>query len=379
MAVSPTELQVAAGARPEPRTHIQFLDGIRGISALYVVLHHAWLESASCLPVGLHSALGFLSYGRFAVSVFIVLSGYVLMKPIAESKNGRFKHGNVGYFYRRSRRIVPPYYAALAVSIVLVWLARASHLHVSEFDVLTPSTVLSHLFLIHNLNMAWYQAIDAPMWSVATEFQIYFVFALILLPVWRRVGTVPVTICAFVLGLSPLLLGKLHLPTFFWASPWFLGLFGFGMLAACAEWSDRPADQNLRLPWAVICITALLAYSAIYTLKPAWAELHEWPMDTLAGLCAIGLMGHYARIAHKNAKSPLLMRLLQSRIALGLGVFSYSLYLMHLPVMAFIDKIAAAHLTGNALAAVIWCVSMPASIGASWALYIAIERYFQNK
>ena len=65
-------------AQPESR-RVVGLDGIRGLAALFVVVHHCWLMSFHGYPSNTGpSWLGFLLYGHFAVVVFITLSGFSL-------------------------------------------------------------------------------------------------------------------------------------------------------------------------------------------------------------------------------------------------------------------------------------------------------------
>ena len=72
-------------ARPASRLH--GLDGIRGVAALFVVLHHCWLLSFPGYPSDTGPWwLGWLIYGHFAVVVFIVLSGFSL--SIAPARSG---------------------------------------------------------------------------------------------------------------------------------------------------------------------------------------------------------------------------------------------------------------------------------------------------
>ena len=105
-----------------PRVKLLFLDGMRGLTALYVLLFHLYI------PAGLSSAvqhgLSWLRFGHYAVGVFIVLSGYSLMLPVARSQDGRIPGGVVDFFKRRARRILPPYYAAIVCSLGILFLAR---------------------------------------------------------------------------------------------------------------------------------------------------------------------------------------------------------------------------------------------------------------
>ena len=82
---------------------------------------------------------------------------------------------------RRARRILPPYYAALLLSIAVIVLYNglASRLGLGQrIDeaALEPGSVISHLLLVHNVSFDWVFRINGPLWSVATEWQIYWLF-----------------------------------------------------------------------------------------------------------------------------------------------------------------------------------------------------------
>jgi peptidoglycan/LPS O-acetylase OafA/YrhL len=112
-------------AKEAPRLRLEFLDGLRGLAALYVVFHHVSLFSPSSpnpsilLHVFIKLYTHVLAFGHQAVVVFIVLSGYVLMLPVARTQDGHMPKGVWDYFKRRARRILPPYYAALILSFLL--------------------------------------------------------------------------------------------------------------------------------------------------------------------------------------------------------------------------------------------------------------------
>src|SRR6185369_3527958 len=126
--------------------HLDFLDGVRGCAALYVVAHHAMLN----LPPATLSADSLMrrafALGHFSVDVFIVLSGFCLMLPVLR------RPGHVGlwpFIGRRAVRILPTYYAALLVSLVLIdtVIGRPSGTH---WDVSLPVTerdIALHLML----------------------------------------------------------------------------------------------------------------------------------------------------------------------------------------------------------------------------------------
>ena len=102
-------------ATPPARLRLNHVDGLRALAALYVVLHHIWLDGRP--EDRAHDWGSWLRHGHFAVTLFIVLSGYCLMLPVVRG-DGTLRGGIVPYL-KRARRILPPYYAALGVTILL--------------------------------------------------------------------------------------------------------------------------------------------------------------------------------------------------------------------------------------------------------------------
>ncbi len=185
---------VPAARTPAPALHINFLDGLRGLAALYVVFVHFLDMDRDGLAHWQLRLASLAQAGHSSVTLFIVLSGFSLMLPVARAADGTLKGGTAGFLKRRARRILPPYYAALALSLLGLLLTPAGlaflrgardPLFLAE---LSAPAILTHLLLLHNLSFAWGHKINLALWSVATEWQIYFVLPFVLLPVWRRLG-----------------------------------------------------------------------------------------------------------------------------------------------------------------------------------------------
>src|ERR671935_2310538 len=94
-----------------PRERLAGLDGVRGLAALFVVVHHVFLRAFPGYPVDRAPfwAAWFI-YGRFAVVVFIVLSGFSL--ALSPARNGWRLDGVSRFASRRGPRIPPPHRAA---------------------------------------------------------------------------------------------------------------------------------------------------------------------------------------------------------------------------------------------------------------------------
>jgi peptidoglycan/LPS O-acetylase OafA/YrhL len=323
---------------------LRYLDGLRGLAALYVVLFHAYQEadpdlSGSQFSIALQSATRWLTHGRFSVAVFIVLSGYCLMLPVVRSADRRLRGGFWQYLKRRSQRILPPYYAALILSLALFIVIPGSlygrmGMHWAfAHPVFTPGNLLSHAALVHNLHPDWVFKINGPLWSVATEWQIYFLFAALLLPLWRSIGLPFTVVIAIGLGLIP----HFFLPNLLEESSfWYFGLFALGMAAASINFSTQPQSVwcATHIPWGKLG-GGLLAVAIGVRI---WNGLSPWHgrviEDCLAGVAIACLLVAWTNQQTRELSPPSrVLNLLRSRWATSLGAFSYSLYLIHLPVL----------------------------------------------
>lgn len=101
----------------ENRFRLEYLDGLRGLAALYVVAHHVGIHvSFMKLESPIARCLWrIFDAGSLAVTVFIALSGYCLMLPVVRRVDGSLPGGFLKYIGRRAKRILPPYYLAILV------------------------------------------------------------------------------------------------------------------------------------------------------------------------------------------------------------------------------------------------------------------------
>ncbi len=143
------------------RVRLAFLDGLRGCAALYVVFYHVYhpLSHYGPLQFPANWLIGWAAAGRYAVAVFIVLSGFVLMLPVTRHPQRALNGGVFGFLMRRARRILPPYYAALLLSVLLIALGepllRDPALYgFSLLPAVDADSLISHVVLTHNLDRA---------------------------------------------------------------------------------------------------------------------------------------------------------------------------------------------------------------------------------
>ena len=324
----------AAPATPATATtrpgRVVGLAGIRGLAALFVVLNHiferAWVGNRAY-----HAPFwaGWMLYGRFAVIVFIALSGFSL--GLGPARSGwRFK--SIGtYAHRRAWRILPPYWAALGFSLVMTWFVLAQ----PGWPVPNGKSVVVYGLLVQDAfaqgHHAGFWAAGSPnraFWSIAIEAQLYVLLPLLLLLV-RRVSARAMVglVAAIVVTIG--LLGP-HVPLMNSAlvkfTPDLAVLFAVGLLAAgIVTASERTRSR----PWAGYALAATVPVIALMVVKgPTWSNLNLFWLD-LAWAPAIGCF--LAAIATSRPRP--VVRFLDSRLPRSLGSCSYSLYLTHVPIV----------------------------------------------
>ena len=160
------------------RGWIPEIEALRGVAIGLVVLFHAeglimqhspWVPRASTL-------LGsFISGGHTGVTLFFVLSGFLLAPPFLKEAMGGPAVARRTYFTRRVRRIVPLYYLFVAIASVSAVGLTWQLLRVIPFLFFVSSVV--SFFVVHPLPNLW--PWSGVWWSLATEVQFYLLLPLL--------------------------------------------------------------------------------------------------------------------------------------------------------------------------------------------------------
>jgi len=253
----------------------------------------------------------FLSGGYESVSVFFVLSGFLL--TIAIRRDLRAQEFNLRqYFVRRAARIYPLYYVLLAITFLL-----------SPQIVHWQNVLLIHAFF----NSAVFQGIP-PAWTLTIEESFY-----VLLPpaIWLclKIGQSNglVIWCLGLLG-AGFFLVALHIPDFVISLQfmWSRTIFGrfpiFAIGVACAFLYEQRKQWPLSM--LIVFIIALLSATCLSVLETLGLDFQLG--DILVGLAAGGVI---LGLASDNR----LTRFLGNRYFVYLGLISYALYLIHLSAL----------------------------------------------
>ena len=341
--------------------HIVFLDAIRGIAIALVFSFHSLsasfgfdhLEWAGWLR-DFHAPAAFLALlpatlGWSGVAVFFVVSGFCIHLSHARSRQKSFKV----FFIRRFFRIYPPYLIALAVFAFVVPWTRLK----AGWAADAPQ-FLSHAFLVHNFDDRYYFGVNPAFWSIAVEVQLYVLYP-VLLWLARRAGWSGALWMTGVaeIGLR-LLSGGLDTmrgaplprwvtgdPVYFWFS-WALG-------AALAE--NYLKKQPIIMRRIPIAVWPPLIFAA-YLLRPAF-EL----CFVLIACCTANVMAWF--LTHPGAGRSTAWPSRHMRFA---GKLSYSIYLIHQPILWAVPIVVGRYLVGSELPP----LAAYASCAASWGLVL---------
>jgi peptidoglycan/LPS O-acetylase OafA/YrhL len=377
---------------PSPKTNtLPFLDGLRGLAALYVVIFHArWLmwegftEGFSRhperygLPARLiaYASLVFY-YGHQAVIFFFVLSGFVIhlryARALHADPDARFDL--LPYLRRRVRRLYPVLIVTILLTFVLDSIGRAAGFSVYEsrtiytlINDVRPAFDLGRLLNVIALVPAapeW--GSNLPLWSLRYEWAFYLLYPFLWL-VFRRSTPLATFILIIVSALS------------FVPGLW----YGEGLRRVAASmiiwWCGALLAEvyigRIRLRLARVAPLALLLIVLPFSVEPFF-RMDETLRDVLWGLAFMGVLA--GLLALQRAGRLFLPRLLE-RLR-GLGAFSYTLYATHFPILFLIGGWLIARSGDGVLPQTYeWIgIGTVICVVVAWALHFIVERPFAGR
>ncbi|MFF1382755.1 acyltransferase family protein [Arthrobacter sp. NPDC058288] len=360
--------------RTKPGQRLKSLDGLRGVAALVVVVYHIALTSPSIAALYLHPSgtspttvewlffytpLHLVWAGREAVVIFFVLSGFVLALPALQGRPTIW----ASYYPRRIARLYIPAIASLCFAFAtVVLLPRVVNPVSSEWvnDHSTSPNGLMQVILGSSL-MGGAGGLNTPLWSLRWEVLFSLLLPLYIL-VARKWGSLiwvkaTILIAATVVGGQTGMLG---------GALTFLPVFGLGVLMASK--TDRIADIGKRLgawSWAATCALTVLLLTSQWTLGGVVDDLESFRAVS-TGLISIGACLAVFTCAYFRPA----VRALETPVVRRLGTISFSLYLVHEPIV--IGSIIA--LGGNPPLWLAYAVAIPAALAVATAFYWLIEK-----
>jgi peptidoglycan/LPS O-acetylase OafA/YrhL len=345
---------VTPGARMDVAYHTRRIDiqALRGVAVLIVVLYHL--------------KLGGVAAGYLGVDIFFVISGFLITDMVARAiRRGEFSVRE--FYFRRARRLLPAAYTTLlATALLAPWFLNQRELRDFGAQVLGALTFTGNIVLWQQSGYFEGAADLKPLlhvWSLAVEEQYYFVLPALLLwlgPRRWRAGLALLLLASLALCL----LGSYFKPVAtFYLLPTRAWEMLIGSLAALCQPAAPAAAAALAGPNRALRL--LFAPSLLcLLLLPLWPLPGGHP-----GLNAALVCGATAVIILRS--HPALEQSRPSRLLAGLGDLSYSLYLVHWPIIAFI-KNAWMGDAPQVPATLTWSALGLSLLGA-WLLYRYVE------
>ncbi|QGU27488.1 acyltransferase family protein [Microbacterium oryzae] len=147
------------------------LDGVRGVAVLLVVLGHI---SGTWAPYA----------GNVGVTLFLVLSGYLITSLLLRERDRYGSISFTGFYMRRVLRLMPALLLVLAVTPILLWIATDARLETYGYPAVVSGLYLADFFQASGVNLGFF----THMWSLAVEEQFYLIWPLLLVGLLGAVG-----------------------------------------------------------------------------------------------------------------------------------------------------------------------------------------------
>jgi len=331
------------------------IDGLRAVSIVCVVLFHLKVPA--------------FPGGYIGVDVFFVISGYLITQIILDELDaGTFSLAR--FYVRRIRRLFPALFVVVAATFIaaMAWFPPELLRNVAR-DTVTTLAAVSNVFFWRAANDYFSANLQStPLlhtWSLSVEEQFYLFWSAGLLALtW--------------LGLRRLL-------------PALVLVAVFVSLAACQVWLTRDANAAFYLmPFRIfelgigaLCLTAERCRSCFVAIDDVafgigiaaivYAAVAFGTTTPFPGLYALVPCIGAALVIYGGARTRLRI-VLSNKVAVGLGLISYSLYLCHWPILIFSDWIF-----GGPYGALGRGAQFAASVAVATLLYFYVERPFRRQ
>lgn len=395
--------------RSNARSRILYLDGLRGFAALMVVLFHYWMAAKKptfiflfgTMPLDLFAPIEY--FGGARVSLFFVLSGFLLYLPFARDEDRRVALGR--WLWQRFRRVAPPYYAAFLLALLPVFAPYyvqevwRSLTHQMPRPIQIGDALLGFpecLYFAHGLVPGKQSPlINGSLWTMTPEVELYLTFPLLVFLarqkwIGKLFGTVAVVVTLSIAYRLYLYATIGHLlqvgsgdemrfltDAYHCLTNSFLGRwteFALGMATAELIAKRRVPSRYLLVP---LCCGLLVLFCL---LRNGWAR--TTPFNSLTD--AVGGMT-FATLLLCCAAMPTVAHLFSARPLTWIGTFAYSLYLVHSPVMSGVQRFlqSVLHIDtdvgGKSMLAINLLVVFPIALGIARLVWWYFERPFLSR
>ena len=301
------------------------IDGLRAIAVGGVILYHAQI-----------SILGYQPFkgGFIGVDIFFVISGYlitsIILKELITTGSFSFK-----YFYeRRIRRILPALLFVMLVSLPFAWmyLFSGSFIDFSKSILYSLGFSSNFYFYFSGQQYGAESGLLKPFlhtWSLSVEEQFYILFPVLLLVTFKyfRKYLIYTLVLGFVVSLGLADWGSRNNPSFnFYVLPTRGWEILAGSILAYIEITQGHRGKNKTLKLIFPSIGLFLIVHSILFFNDETFHPSLYTFSPVLGVCLIIWF---------SSKNELVTKILSTKLFVGIGLISYSLYLWHYPIFAF--------------------------------------------
>ena len=301
------------------------IDGLRAIAVGAVILYHAQITIFGYQP---------FRGGFIGVDIFFVISGYlitsIILKELVTTGTFSFKH----FYERRVRRILPALLFVMLVSLPFAWMYLLPSSFVDFSKSILYSLGFSSNFYFHYSGQQYgaESQLLKPFlhtWSLSVEEQYYILFPIVLLITFKYFRNHLLTILVIGLIIS-LQIADFASRNYSSANFYFLHTRMWELLAgsilAYFEITLGHRSKNKTLNLILPSVGLFLIGNFIIFFNDRIFHPSFFTLSPIIGVCFIIWF---------SSKNGLITKILSTKLFVGIGLISYSLYLWHYPIFAF--------------------------------------------
>ena len=301
------------------------IDGLRAIAVGAVILYHSKINF-------LNSEI--FQGGFIGVDIFFVISGYLITSIILQELKITNDFSFKNFYERRARRILPVLLLVILTSIPFALLILMPGSLVNFSKSVIYSLVFSSNFFFHFSGQIYgaESGLLKPFlhtWSLSVEEQFYIIFPLIIFFLFKRFNKniFSFLIVTFFLSLLIAIWGSKNYPSFY-----FYALFSrgwevlAGSLLAYFEQTLGRRSKKKKINFIFPIIGLILILHSFLFFDDTMRHPSLITISPIIGVCLL--------IWFSN-ENEIITKILSSKIFVGVGLISYSLYLWHYPIFAF--------------------------------------------
>jgi peptidoglycan/LPS O-acetylase OafA/YrhL len=320
---------------------LHFLDGLRGMAAVYVMIGHArWLLWEGYGSYSEHPELysfleklnmyffAFFKYGHQMVMFFFILSGFVIHLKNAQvlKMNSNAEINWMSYYFKRIIRIVPPFFTVLLIGYFIDEIGLLNHFEIyhskTNYDLINNNihanhgliNLLGNVFFLGGITYpVW--GTNGPLWSLSLEWWFYVIYPLFII-IGRKKIWLPSMIVVFFFFLSQTISSEILIifqRIFSAFICWWFGVVLADIYTGRIKFPIRHLDL------------------LILSFMPLYWVINSTISDILVSLGFVGIVTILLHLKNENIFIRLLTKLKP------LGTISYSLYICHFPILVLLS------------------------------------------